>query len=62
MQTTKKTIVLASTDIARLQLLICYVNTCVKRLMNRFLLIRRGLSVVSDLRNVLRDKQERLTM
>ena len=56
MQTAKKIIFHASAYIVRLQVLICYLNTCLQRNIRRFLLIRSGLSVVSDPRNVLRDK------
>ena len=56
MQTTKKMLFHASAYIVRLQVLICYVNTCFQRIINRFLFIRTGLNVVSDPRNVLKDK------
>ena len=62
MHTTKRMIFHASTYIVRLQVLICCVNTCMQRYINRFSLIRTNSSVASDLRNLLRDKQERLTM
>ena len=62
MQTTKNIIFYASTFIVRLQVLICYFNTCVQRNINRYSLLRTGWSCVSDPRNVLRDKQERLTL
>ena len=56
MQTTKTMIFHVSAYIVRLQVLICYVNICLQRNINRFLLTRTGLSVVSDPRNALRDK------
>ena len=62
MQTTKILIFYASGYIVRLQVLICYVNTCLQCNFNRFLLKRAGLSVVSDPPNVLRDTQGRLIM
>ena len=49
-------IVYASAYIVRLQVLIRYAIACLQPIINRFLLIRTGLSVVSDPRNVLRDK------
>ena len=52
----------ACASIVRLQVLICYVNTCLQSLIKRFLLKSPSLSVVSDPRNVLRHKQGRLTM
>ena len=47
--------------IVRLQVLICYVNTRLQRIIN-ILLKSPGLSVISDPRNVLRHKQGRLTL
>ena len=61
MQTTKTITFHASAYFVRLQVLIRFVNTCLQRSINRFLLIT-GLSVVSDPRNVLRDKKGRLIM
>ena len=57
MQTTKDMTFHAC--IVRVQVLICYVNTRLQRIFNRFC---PGLSVVSDPPNVLRDNQGRLTM
>ena len=56
MQTAKNMIFYACAYIVRLQELVCYVNTFLQRNVNRFLVIRTGLSVVSDPRHVLRDK------
>ena len=62
MQTTKNMTFYASACIARVQVLIWYVNTRLQRIFNSFFLKSPGLSVVSDPRIVLRHKQGRLTM
>ena len=55
-RTTKKMLFHASVYMVRLQVLICLVSPCLQRNINRFLLMRTGLSVVADPRNVLRAK------
>ena len=60
MHTTKKMIFDACACIVRRHVLICYVNTCLQR--NKIRFFKKVLSVVSDPRNVLRDKQGRLTV
>ena len=57
MQTTKNTYAC----FVRLQVLFCYVNTCLQHILLRGFAKNPGLTVVSYPLNVLRDKQERLT-
>ena len=62
MWTTKNITFHVGACIVLLQVFICYVNTCLERNINSFLIAGSGLTVVSDPRNVLRDKQGRLIM
>ena len=60
MQSTETIIFYAYPCILRVQVLICFVNARLQRIIIRFCFL--GLSVVSDPRNVLRHQQGRLTM
>ena len=60
--TTKNITFHACACIVRLQVLMCYVNTCLQRIINSFLIKKSGLTFVCDPRNVLGDKEGHLIM